>query len=70
MEAKSDLSETRYLPYIPPAYVIDTASFFKDKSKLDSLLSLIFSPQNANDTYEDRVEYQKKFELYQLLKEV
>ncbi|SCM08140.1 conserved Plasmodium protein, unknown function [Plasmodium chabaudi adami] len=69
LEAKKDLSETRYLPYIPPAYVIDTASFFKDKTKLDSLLSLIFSPQNANDTYEDRVEYQKRFELYQLLKE-
>ncbi|SCP03988.1 conserved Plasmodium protein, unknown function [Plasmodium ovale] len=68
-EDKDKQAETRYLPYIPPAYVVDTVAFFKDKSKVDNLLSLIFSPQNATDTYEDRVEYQKKFEMYQILKE-
>ncbi|KAI4838001.1 hypothetical protein MKS88_003423 [Plasmodium brasilianum] len=68
-ENQENLSETRYLPYIPPAYVVDTVSFFKDKSKVDNLLSLIFSPKNSTDTYEDRKEYQKKFEMYQILKE-
>lgn len=65
---KDKESEKRYLPYIPPAYVVDTVTFFRDKNKLDSLLSLIFSPQNSTDSYEDRVEYQKKFEVYQILK--
>ncbi|CRG97373.1 conserved Plasmodium protein, unknown function [Plasmodium gallinaceum] len=68
-DEKEKLSETRYLPYIPPAYVVDTVSFFKDKNKLDNLLSLIFSPKNSTDSYEDRVEYQKNFEIYQILKE-
>ncbi|GAW80059.1 hypothetical protein, conserved [Plasmodium gonderi] len=68
-EDKDKLAETRYLPYIPPAYISDTVSFFKDKNKVDNLLSLIFSPQNSTDTYEDRVEYQKKFEMYQILKQ-
>ncbi|SOV15243.1 conserved Plasmodium protein, unknown function [Plasmodium sp. gorilla clade G2] len=65
---KDKLLETRYLPYIPPAYVVDTVSFFKDKSKLDYLLALIFSPKNPTDTYEDRVEYQKRFEIYEHLR--
>ncbi|VWU49036.1 conserved protein, unknown function [Hepatocystis sp. ex Piliocolobus tephrosceles] len=69
LENRDKLEETRYLPYIPPAYVHDTVSFFKDKTKVDILLSLIFSPQNATDSYEDRVEYQKNFEIYQILKE-
>lgn len=69
-EDKDKLSETRYLPYIPPAYVADTVSFFKDKNKVDNLLALIFGPQNSTDSYEDRVEYQKRFELYQFLKQV
>ncbi|CRG99217.1 conserved Plasmodium protein, unknown function [Plasmodium relictum] len=68
-DEKDKICETRYLPYIPPAYVIDTVSFFKDKNKLDNLLSLIFSPKNPTDSYEDRVEYQRNFEVYQILKE-
>ncbi|CAG9481826.1 conserved Plasmodium protein, unknown function [Plasmodium vivax] len=68
-EEKDKLAETRYLPYIPPAYVADTVSFFKDKNKVDNLLSLIFGPQNSTDSHEDRVEYQKRFELYQFLKQ-
>lgn len=65
---QSNSNEIRYLPYIPPAYVADTVSFFKDKNKLNNLLSLLFSPSNSSDTYEDRLEYQKRFERYQYLK--
>lgn len=60
----------RYVPYIPPQFVVETVKFLQSKNNIKSLLDVIFSPRNPRDKEQDRVTYTRAWERYKEEKRV
>eukprot|EP00386_Alphamonas_edax_P005801 GDKI01018934.1.p1 GENE.GDKI01018934.1~~GDKI01018934.1.p1 ORF type:complete len:236 (-),score=10.35 GDKI01018934.1:218-925(-) len=64
-----EVTEIRLVPYLPPELVKETVSFFSAKPKLKGLLDLLFSPIAPTDTETERLEYQRRWEAYDEVKQ-
>mmetsp|Transcript_120634 Transcript_120634/g.240215 ORF Transcript_120634/g.240215 Transcript_120634/m.240215 type:complete len:206 (-) Transcript_120634:55-672(-) len=51
--------EVRMVPYIPVELTKETQQFFGNSSRFKSLLDLVFSPLNPQDTEDDRLEFEQ-----------
>mmetsp|Transcript_22261 Transcript_22261/g.39199 ORF Transcript_22261/g.39199 Transcript_22261/m.39199 type:complete len:209 (+) Transcript_22261:140-766(+) len=51
--------EIKLVPYIPPELVKETREFFHNQPRFKALLELVFSPSDAKETEEDRLEFEK-----------
>lgn len=54
----------RYVPYIPPQFVVETVQFLQSKNNVRSLLDIIFSPRSPRDEETDRRTYTRTWERY------